>query len=260
MKIQTLMLLLALWGGTAAAAPEKAKPRVIAHRGHWQYESSAQNSISSLRNAIAIGAWGSEFDVLLTSDSVLVVCHGPEHDGRTVEETPYATVKESLLANGETLPTLEAYLAAGRKAKRTRLVLEIKSLSTPEKESQAVRQVLETVKRLKAEKQVEYIAFSRHVVEEMLRLAPEAPIAYLNGDLTPAELKEMGCSGLDYHYSLIQAHPEWVEQAHDLGLTVNVWTVDRPEVMQEMIDRGVDFITTNRPAELQALLEGKDAR
>ena len=54
--------------------------------------------------------------------------------------------------------------------------------------------------------------------------------------------------------SLENTHPEWVKQAHDLGLKVNVWTVNKEEDMQAMLDLGVDFITTNNPVELKALI------
>ena len=60
--------------------------------------------------------------------------------------------------------------------------------------------------------------------------------------------------GLDYSLKVIKKHPEWVKQAHDLGLKVNVWTVNKEEDMQAMLDLGVDFITTNNPVELKALI------
>ena len=28
---------------------------------------------------------------------------------------------------------------------------------------------------------------------------------------------------------MIKKHPEWIKEAHDLGLKVNVWTVDETE-------------------------------
>ena len=45
-----------------------------------------------------------------------------------------------------------------------------------------------------------------------------------------AREEEAGCTGLDYHYRVFQKNPDWVKKAHDLGLTVNVWTVDKEEV------------------------------
>ncbi len=44
---------------------------------------------------------------------------------------------------------------------------------------------------------------------------------------------------------VIKKHPEWIKEAHDLGLKVNVWTVDEAEEMKWLIEQKVDFITTN---------------
>lgn len=47
---------------------------------------------------------------------------------------------------------------------------------------------------------------------------------------------------------------ELVEEAHQLGLKINVWTVDEPKDMLSMIELGVDGIITNRPDILRGLL------
>ncbi|MDR2680038.1 MAG: glycerophosphodiester phosphodiesterase, partial [Tannerella sp.] len=58
----------------AFALPLQAQdaPKVIAHRGYWQTYGSAQNSIRSFERAAETGVYGSEFDVHMTADSVLV--------------------------------------------------------------------------------------------------------------------------------------------------------------------------------------------
>ena len=45
-----------------------------------------------------------------------------------------------------------------------------------------------------------------------------------------------------------------VEACHELGLDVNVWTVDDPARMEELIGFGVDGICTNVPDVLLAVL------
>lgn len=57
----------------------------------------------------------------------------------------------------------------------------------------------------------------------------------------------MGAAGADYGIWILQKHPEWIKQIHDLGMKVNVWTVDDEAGMKWCIDHGVDFITTNHP-------------
>ena len=104
------------------------------------------------------------------------------------------------------------------------------------------------------EKQVEYIAFSLHVVKELIRLSPKATVAYLNGDLSPQELKNVGCSGLDYHINVYKEHKNWIKEAHKLGLTTNVWTVNEQKDMEYFINEGIDYITTDEPLLLQQVL------
>ena len=52
----TLLLLLCLMMAGMVAAKDNTK--VIAHRGYWKTEGSAQNSIRSLERASEIGAYG----------------------------------------------------------------------------------------------------------------------------------------------------------------------------------------------------------
>ena len=88
----------------------------------------------------------------------------------------------------------------------------------------------------------------------ILALAPDAEVAYLNGDRTPEELHRMGITGIDYHINRFREHPEWVEEAHRLGMNVNVWTVDKPEDIRAMQALGVDYITTNEPALCESII------
>ena len=65
----------------------------------------------------------------------------------------------------------------------------------------------------------------------------------------------MGCAGPDYHYTVFRKHPEWIQECHDLGMKVNAWTVNKTDDMKWLIDRKVDFITTNEPVQLKNLLK-----
>ena len=232
--------------------------RAVAHRGYWTCEGSAQNSLTSLQKAYEAGCWGSELDIWLTADGELVVNHDAHTlDGLVIEKTDSKQLLKSKLKNGETLPSLEAYLDAGKSLAPMVLVLELKTQSTPERNAELARKVVELVKAKKMEERVEYIAFSNLVGTELIRLAPEARVAYLNGDKTPAELKELGYTGLDYAHKVLKKNSHWIDEAHKLGLTVNVWTVNKAEDLQYFIDHKADYITTNEPALLLDMLKKK---
>ncbi len=237
-----------------AACGAMAQTQVIAHRGFWKTNGSAQNSISALLKADSVGCYGSEFDVWLTADDKLVVNHDPIFKLKSMERSTAATLTSLKLDNGETLPTLEQYLKAAQKTK-TRLILELKAHSKPERETKAIEKIIEMVKNFGLENRMEYITFSLHATKEFIRLASAGtPVFNLDGKLTPKELKEMGCAGPDYHYTVFKKHPEWIKECHNLGMKVNAWTVNKVDDMKWLIDRNVDYITTNEPLQVMKML------
>lgn len=243
-------LFLAAVGGIQAQSTQ-----VIAHRGFWKTNGSAQNSIAALVKADSIGCYGSEFDVWLTADNQLVVNHDSTFKGVNMQNSTAQQCTTVILDNGEQLPTLRQYLEKAGQLK-TRLILELKSHKTPERETRAVESIVKMVEEMGLENRMEYIAFSRHATKEFIRLAPKGtPVYYLEGDLSPKELKEWGCAGPDYHFSVFKKHPEWIKESHDLGMKVNAWTVNEAKDMKWLIGHGVDFITTNEPVELQEILQ-----
>lgn len=245
----TILLAVCLYGSTVFA-----QTKVIAHRGYWDCEGSAQNSITALNKAHEVGAYGSEFDVSITADGIPVVNHDDSIQGFCIETSLYEQLKDLKLKNGETLPTLEEYLIQGKKNQGTQLILEIKPHKRVVNEDKAVAAILYLVQKYQMEDQVEYISFSMNICKELIRRAPAVQVSYLRGEVSPADLKKLGFSGLDYHYKVFDKHPEWIQEAKDEGLTINVWTVDDPAVMESMVAKGVDFITTDKPKELKAVI------
>lgn len=232
----------------------QAQTQVIAHRGFWKTEGSAQNSIMALEKAAEAQLYGSEFDVLMTADGKVVVNHDSSIEGMVIAETPYKKLKNIRIKNGEKLPTLKNYLKKGKKLD-IQLILEAKPLPTKEMEDEAIAKMVKMVKKMGLEKQVEYISFSLNMCEQLAKLTPESEIAYLEGNIAPSELKKKGINGIDYHLNVIlNKHPEWVEEAHRLGMKVNVWTVNNEFDMKKLIDMKVDYITTDQPLELKNLL------
>nr|WP_239059492.1 glycerophosphodiester phosphodiesterase family protein [Bacteroides sp. 224] len=232
-----------------------SQTQVIAHRGFWDTQGSAQNSIASLLKADSINCYGCEFDVRMSSDGKLIVIHDAIHGLTSIKKNTADTLTRLKLKNGESLPLLSEYLQKGTELK-TRLILELKKLSTPELETKAIEQIISLVSKMQLEPRMEYISFSLHAVKEFIRLAPQGtPIYYLNGDLSPQELKAIGCTGPDYNSKVFKKNPEWITECHSLGLKVNVWTVNSEEDMQWLIKHKVDFITTDRPLVLRNLLK-----
>ena len=235
-----------------------AQTQIIAHRGFHATRNSAHNSISALKHAQDFGVYGSECDINETSDGVLVVAHGAYHGDYIIQKTDFQTLRNVKLKNGEILPTLDEYLEQAAKNTGTKLVIEIKDHNTPQLEKNVVKKILKAVKKHKLQNDVEYIAFRQNVCDELLKQGPKGlKIAYLNGNFTPEYCHALGYTGIDYNISVMKKHPEWIEECHKLGMTVNVWTVNKTEDMQWCVDHKVDYITTDAPEETAKVIAGK---
>ncbi len=251
------LFLLLLAGCLMTACSEKpAEPQVVAHRGYWKTEGSAQNSIAAILNAGRIGAYGSEFDVNLTCDGALVVNHDFTYHGLKIYENTLADLRcDTLrLSNGEIIPTLDEYLEASKQYPEMKLVFELKSEGDPEYEAVALPACAEAITRLGVADRVEFISFSLSACKEFARLMPKNVVEYLGGEIAPAELHKMGITGIDYEYPVFYEHPEWIEEAHKLGMVVNTWTVNKEEDMRKLLELGVDQITTNEPELAQRVI------
>ena len=231
-----------------------AQPKVIAHRGYWTKEGSAENSISSLRNAAEIGCYGSEFDVNVTEDGIPVINHDGNIGEIVIAKSPYSAIADITLPNGEKLPTLKEYLTEGKKYPEMKMILEIKSAYSPEAERKATDAIMQLVEEMGVKKQVEYIAFSLNVTLRILENDAKAKVSYLNGDLPPYALKKLDIFGLDYYIQVMRNHPEWIADARKNKIHMNIWTVDDPEDIQFVIDCGADYITTNQPVRAQKMI------
>ena len=241
--------------------------QIVAHRGYW--EGNAENSIASLRKAQEFGLWGSEFDIHLTADGVPVIHHDQMIGELDIQASAFEDVRANRLANGEHVPTLVEYMAQATRNRECMPVLELKPQATQEREDELIDKCLQALRpaaprnvppeyasfsRRQEPTKVVFISFSHYICKELARKAPGYTVQYLEGDIAPAQLHAEGINGIDYHYSVFYEHPEWVKEAHDLGMTVNAWTVDEPEDIRKMRDLGLDQITTNKPALVREIL------
>jgi glycerophosphoryl diester phosphodiesterase len=236
--------------------PQFNKNKVIAHRGAWKKANHPQNSIASLQEAVRLGCEGSEFDVWMTGDGILVANHDADFLGIPIETSTYKELLQKKLPNGENIPKVEDYIKEGLKQSSTKLVLEIKTSGVSKERSlELAEKSVQLVKQLGAEKWVDYIAFDYDICLKVMETDPEANVAYLNGDKTPKELKDADFYGLDYNINVMRKNPQWIKEAHDLGLTVNVWTVNQEEDMRWLLDEEVEFISTDQPELLLEIIK-----
>lgn len=229
---------------------------VIAHRGYWRAPGAVQNSRASLRSALALNVYGSETDVWLTTDGELMANHDASFKGTTIKDSDASACRALTLDNGETMPSLNDFIEIMKGADSpTKLIIEVKDHGSERLNRAAASAAVAAVTAADIADRVEYISFAPEACLQVIADSPDAKVAYLTGGVAPSELRKQGYTGIDYHMNELRAHPEWVAEAHGLGMTVNVWTATSESDIEEMRSLGVDFVTTDDPAGALKMLD-----
>ncbi len=233
----------------------------LAHRGASGH--APENTMAAFRLAEQLGADGFELDVLLTRDGVPVVIHDETLDRTTdgkgfVHEHTYEEIR-GLSAGawygtsfaGERIPTLEEVIREF--GSRLYLNIELKNSVIPM--PMLEEKVIAIIRRYGVEKNCLVSSFDHGSVVKFHVLAPDIQTGLLYDCIlfdSPGYALRAGASALHPDFRCVR--PEMVRAAHRNGLQVNVWTVNEPEDLRQMLDAGVDAIITNYPDRLRAIL------
>lgn len=234
-------------GGQQVPSPIVPEPIVIAHRG--ASAAYPENTVEAFHGALAAGADWVELDARRTADGALVVHHDAVlADGRVLVELN----RDELPASVPTLAeALDACAGMG-------VNIEIKN-NPPDPDLDPTEQVAEGVVALLAEREgrdeVLISSFNPATLRRIRERAPHLRTALLIVEPPPdvvEQLVDAGHSALHPYDWFVT--PDLVADCHAAGLQVNVWTVDDPARMRELLDQGVDGLCTNVPDVARALL------
>jgi len=241
-------------------------PKIVAHRGAWKNTDLPENSIASLVAATEQEVWGVELDVHLTRDDSIVVNHDLEFYGIDTEDSDYEDLLVKKHPNGENIPLLRDFLLEAKKHEKVQVVLEIKTNKHGvERTEKLTEMCVDLVRELGMKKQVDYISFSWEACLKVRELDKNAAVYYLdhvNNDKKELnksleEIKDAGLTGIDYYQEAFYANPDLIKEAKELKLKTDAWTVNDEKTMRYLIDKKVDFITTNEPELLRKVLDKK---
>ena len=71
---------------------------------------------------------------------------------------------------------------------------------------------------------------------------------------TDAQVYADGINNIDYKWDTqLLANPHWIDEAHQLGMTVNAWTVNAAAKIVNVYAAGVDYITTDEVARAKTI-------
>jgi glycerophosphoryl diester phosphodiesterase len=213
----------------------------IGHRGARAYE--PENTLRSFKKAVEIGVDAVEFDVRKTKDDQLVVIHDADVKRTTdgeglVSELTLEEIKGFSAEKGEKIPTLkEALDLLGKKVK---IVIELKETGIEEK-------VLLAVRENGLQKNVVIASFIEEALRKVRDLDKEVEtgLIYVKHKNPVKNALELEASYLLPLYRF--THTANVKKAHDNGLKVIVWTINKPEEVAEYAKKGVDGIASDKP-------------
>ena len=233
---------------------KKIRPLRIWHRGACGL--APENTLASFRKALEIGVDGVEFDAHATKDGELVLMHDDKVD-RTTEGTGFirdltfeeirkldAGMKFKEKFRGERVPAMKEalQLLAGKT-----IFIEIKQEGIEEK-------VHEALKAAGMRDNVYVISFNRASV----RISKEINKKIKTGLITekPEDLQY----ALDLRADIFclnhaEADREIADAVHKNKMLLNVWTMNDPQEIRQMIEIGADMLTSDFPDMLNRMLE-----
>jgi glycerophosphoryl diester phosphodiesterase len=235
-------------------------PLAFAHRGGAAHY--PENSWRAFEHAIALGYSYLETDVHATADGVLVAFHDRTLDRVTdragrIAELPHSEVSAARICGTEPIPLLEDLLGAWPEA---RFNIDVK-------DEPAVRPLAEVLRRTDAWDRVCITSFSGSRLGAVRRALPR-PVCMATSPLAVAALRlcapgralaswlhriSVRCTQIP----ISVATESYVRRAHAAGLQVHVWTVNDREIMNDLLDLGVDGIMTDETAALRDVLAAR---
>ena len=231
--------------------------QIFAHRGFSGYY--PENTMLAFQKvAEETVADGIELDIQLTKDGEIVIMHDEMLDrttngsgwlkDHTLEELKMLSVGVNVKGffPRQTIPTLREYFTW---LKTTKLITNIE-LKTSYFEYEGIEEkLIAMVKEFGLEDQIWYSSFNHYTVARIKKLMPEAKC----GLLTDTWLMNIGEYAASNGAARVNARTYFCAKEgvaadlHAHNIALQAWTPNDAEMMQELVDAGVDVLITNYP-------------
>jgi glycerophosphoryl diester phosphodiesterase len=234
---------------------------VTAHRGASLR--APENTLAAFREAAEAGADYVELDVQRTRDGHIVVIHDGDlmrlaGDPRKVRDLTLAELQALDVGSrrgaayaGERVPTLEEVIGFAR----GRLLLNVE-LKYNVPDAELAPAVVDMLSRERFDSDSVITSLDLGALRQVEQQSP----GMVTGLIVTAAVGSVAHAETDFlSLNAAKAKASLVRRLHGAGKAVHVWTVNDPEAMLRMIERGVDNVITDDPARLVGLLQERSA-
>jgi glycerophosphoryl diester phosphodiesterase len=216
--------------------------QIMGHRGAAAYE--PENTLRSIRTALAMGVAAVEVDVQLTRDGELAVIHDNTVNRTTngtgaVRNFTLAELKKLDAGLGEAIPSLAEVVE--EVAGKAHLVIEVKH-------SEAAPALLRFFQARDIFGRTHVISFWHPVVKALKEQEPRlrTGVLLVGCPADPVRVAQAALAeALVLHYAYVT--PDLVEAAHAAGLLVYIWNIDDVETLKPYLAMNLEGIGSNRP-------------
>ena len=225
--------------------------KIIAHRGLSGIE--AENTNAAFIAAGNRSYYGIETDIRKTKDGIYAV----NHDGNllrvadndsVIEENDYDTLSEIIFfdkdgsknRNDLRITNLDNYIKICKKYGK-QSILELKS----DFDDSDIKEITDIINKYDYLDKVTFISFYYDPLLRIRKIYPDSSVQFLFREITREVTEKLNRDRIDVDVKYTALTKENIDMLHSLGLKVNCWTVDDKTVAEELIEMGVDFITTN---------------
>jgi glycerophosphoryl diester phosphodiesterase len=236
------------------------RPIAFAHRGGAGH--FPENSWRAFEHAVALGYAYLETDVRATSDGALVAFHDKTLQRLTgaegaIADLTYREVAAVRIGGTDPIPLLEDLIGAWP---GVRFNIDVK-------DSPAVRPLAAVLRRTAAWERVCICSFSPRRLRATRR-ALQRPVCMATSPVgvgavrfaVPPPVLASRFAGLSVGCTQVPvcfASPQFVCRAHAAGLQVHAWTVNDRQMMNNLLDLGVDGIMTDETQLLRDVLRAR---
>lgn len=222
----------------------------IGHRGAMGYE--PENTLLSFRKALDLGVDAIELDVYVCKTGELVVIHDDKVDRTTngkgyVIEKTFDELRSLDAGKSEKIPTLSEVLDLENR--KVKVNIELKGEGTAKPVSDLIKYYVDN-KNWKFDDFV-VSSFNHCELKEFSELSPDVKIGALIVGI-PLGFAEFAEKLNAYSVNLCVEfiNQEFVNDAHNRGMKVFVWTVNDLDEIKRIKSLGVDGIFSNFPDRL----------